>query len=364
MIEIPLRKSEHGAVRIASSSLWESLGSIGLLASHRGLGPWPYVNWAKNARRSLNRSNMVVPGWLLYLCSACGGTLPSFLSAVPFSTKGDLEEEIELLRAVSPTRVRAELEQWFPQGIPAEVAPLHSDPGAAVAELCAFLPQYWRAALAPFAAPLRAATEEEILLRARVLATQGQEKLFDSLHGRLTWRDDLLRLDVGTLRVTVPDVSRLVIVPLLFGRGASFFTAAPDGTAALSYQAKGAAVLVGEAPPDRRSDVPSRGDRLEILLGRSRAGVVRGLVAPTTTSALAATLGLAPSTVSEHLTSLVAAGLVQRRRAGMRVLYELDGSGAALLEYLDNRHSVLADRRQGLSGGSGRSTVTVPDRHR
>ncbi|MFP1628537.1 ArsR/SmtB family transcription factor [Streptomyces sp. 5K101] len=253
-------------------------------------------------------------------------------------------EGTALLRAVSPPRVQAELEQRFPQGIPDEVRALHSDPEARIAELCDFLPAYWRAALAPFAAPLRAATEEEILLRARILATQGPDTLFGTLHGRLSRRSDVLRLDVGTMRITVPDVSQLVIVPLLFGRGASFFASAPDGSVALSYQAKGAAVLVGDAPPDRRADAPARGDRLEILLGRSRAGVVRGLVVPTTTSALAATLGLAPSTVSEHLTSLVAAGLVQRRRAGLRVLYELDGPGAALVEYLDNRRNLAAER--------------------
>ncbi|MGK5447860.1 winged helix-turn-helix domain-containing protein [Streptomyces radiopugnans] len=63
----------------------------------------------------------------------------------------------------------------------------------------------------------------------------------------------------------------------------------------------------------------------------------RGLAAPTT-SALAATLGPAPSTVSEHITSLVAAGLVQRLRAGVRALYEPDG-------YMDNHGNMLADHR-------------------
>ncbi|WP_344630023.1 ArsR/SmtB family transcription factor [Streptomyces glaucosporus] len=340
-----MRKSEHGVVRIASSRLWEIFGSIGLLSSHRGFVPWPYANWAKAARSSLNRTGTAIPGWLVHLYRACGGTLPSFLSVAPSRLRDDLEEEIALLRAVSPARVQAELEQWFSQGIPAEVRPIHSDPEARIAELCAFLPQYWQAALEPFTASLRAATEEEILLRARILATQGTEELFGSLHGRLSWCGEVLRLDVGTARTKVSDVSRLVIVPLLFGRGASFFTSALDGSVALSYQAKSAAVLVGNAPPDRRAGVPVRGDRLEILLGRSRAGVVRGLAAPTTTSALAATLGLAPSTVSEHLTSLVAAGLVQRRRTGVRVLYELDGSGAALLDYLDNQGSTPAGRR-------------------
>ncbi|MFP8963967.1 ArsR/SmtB family transcription factor [Streptomyces nanhaiensis] len=222
---------------------------------------------------------------------------------------------------------------------------MHSDPQARIAELCEFLPRYWQAALAPFTASLRAATEEEILLRARILATQGTEELFRSLHGRLSWHGGGLRLDAGTTRTEVSGVSHLVIVPLLFGRGASLLAPALDGSVALSYQAKGAAVLAGNAPPARRADVPVRGDRLEILLGRSRAGVVRGLAAPTTTSALAATLGLAPSTISEHLTSLVAAGLVHRRRAGARVLYELGGSGTALLEYMDDGADMPADRR-------------------
>lgn len=344
MIEVSLRRCERGTVRIASSSLWETFGSIGLLSSHHGRAPWPYANWAEAARRSLNRDGTTLPGWLLHLYRSCGGTLPSFLSALPSSAKAGLEEEIALLRAVSPTRVQAELEQWFPQGIPGEVRALHSDPEVRIAELCDVLPAYWRAALAPFAAPLRAATEEEILLRARILATEGPERLLGTLHGRLSRRSDVLRLDVGTMRTTVPDVSQLVIVPLLFGRGASLFASSPDGSVALSYQAKGAAVLGGDAPPDGRAHVPARGDRLEILLGRSRAGVVRSLVVPTTTSTLAATLGLAPSTVSEHLTALVAAGLVQRRRAGVRVLYELDGPGAALLEYLDNRRDLVAER--------------------
>jgi DNA-binding transcriptional ArsR family regulator len=59
---------------------------------------------------------------------------------------------------------------------------------------------------------------------------------------------------------------------------------------------------------------------------------------------LPARAGPAASTVSEHLTSLVAAGLVQRRRAGVRVLCELDGSGVALLEHLDNQRGAAARR--------------------
>jgi DNA-binding transcriptional ArsR family regulator len=62
--------------------------------------------------------------------------------------------------------------------------------------------------------------------------------------------------------------------------------------------------------------------------------VLRALTVPATTTALATTLGLAPSTVSEHLSGLQAAGVVYRRRAGRRVLYELEPAGLALVNLL------------------------------
>lgn len=347
MIEIPLRRSGCGTVRIADSRLWETYGSIGLLSTRRGLAPWPYTGWDRMARRSLTRAEVTIPGWLVALYRARGGTLPSFLLVVPRPSRGDLTADLAALAAVPPARVREELEQWFPGGVPAEVRPLYEDPRARLAELADFVPRYWRAALAPYGAPLRIATEEDILLRARILATQGPERLLGSLRGRrLSRHGDVLRLHgtAASCRTAVPDVSRLVLVPLVFGRGASYTASAPDGTTAVAYQAEGAAVLLGEARPPGRTAAgePARGDRLEILLGRSRAGVVRGLVAPTTTSDLAAALGLAPSTVSEHLTALVAAGVVRRRREGVRVLYELDAPGVALLRHMDNRRRVNA----------------------
>ncbi|MCI4062211.1 transcriptional regulator [Micromonospora sp. R77] len=59
--------------------------------------------------------------------------------------------------------------------------------------------------------------------------------------------------------------------------------------------------------------------------------MLRALTRPATTAGLAATLGLAPSTVSEHLTALATAGVVHRRRVGRRVLYGLEPAGLALV---------------------------------
>jgi DNA-binding transcriptional ArsR family regulator len=42
-------------------------------------------------------------------------------------------------------------------------------------------------------------------------------------------------------------------------------------------------------------------------------------------------LGLAPSTVSEHLTVLVNAGVAHRHRAGRQVVYGLEPAGRAMV---------------------------------
>jgi hypothetical protein len=97
-------------------------------------------------------------------------------------------------------------------------------------------------------------------------------------------------------------------VPVLFARGMRIFWQDRDNVVAISYQARGAAVLDerhGTGPPPRARS--GGDDRLAILLGRGRAAVMRTLVVPTTTTAVADRVRLAPSTVSQHLSALAAA---------------------------------------------------------
>jgi DNA-binding transcriptional ArsR family regulator len=120
---------------------------------------------------------------------------------------------------------------------------------------------------------------------------------------------------------------RLLLIPLIFSRGALMCSTDDPEIVAVSYQARGAALLADD-PPDPAT---VQSDRLAILVGRGRAAVLRGLTRPATTAGLAATLALAPSTVSEHLSVLVSAGVVNRRRVGRRVLYALEPAGLALV---------------------------------
>ena len=176
---------------------------------------------------------------------------------------------------------------------------------------------------------MRAALDEEVLHRARALAADGPDALLADLHERVRWERPVLTL-VKPLEHSFSAVDqRLLLVPLIFSRGALTCSTDHPEIVAVSYQARGAVLLADDpAGPERaaRND-----DKLAILVGRGRAAVLRALTRPSTTAGLAATLGLAPSTVSEHLTTLVAAGVVNRRRVGRRVVYGLEPAGNALV---------------------------------
>ena len=82
------------------------------------------------------------------------------------------------------------------------------------------------------------------------------------------------------------------------------------------------------------SQPPQTGQALELLLGRSRAEVLLSLEPPSSTLEIAHRLKLAPGGVSEHLTLLRQAGLVETHRSGRFVIYRLSPTGTALLELL------------------------------
>jgi DNA-binding transcriptional ArsR family regulator len=305
-------------LRVGFSPLWETVASLKLLARHGELAPWPYSSWARTA---LAVADADLVAWF----RDCPGLGPSHLLTPPSGWPcPEIADELAALRAMPPDELT--------DGPPSPGGP---DPAGTRRWLCDELARYWSAAMAPYWARMRTALEEDMLLRARVMATAGTETLLSQLPGRLAWRPPALQV----AGVAGPDVAvrggRLTLVPLIFARSVGLVVADRDGVA-VSYQSKGAALLAEPAHPrGGPANGPAPGDRLSILVGRGRANVLRALATPTGTTALAESLDMAASTVSQHLTTLVAAGVVHRRRVGGRVLYELNRAGAALLQYLD-----------------------------
>ena len=187
------------------------------------------------------------------------------------------------------------------------------------------LAAFWDLAIASYWPVMRAALDEEVLLRARTLAANGPDAVLTSLRGPAQWDRPVLSLPKRHESVLPAHDQRLLLVPLILAQEKLTCSTDHPEILMVTYQARGAAVLAPKPAPSR----PSR-DRLAQLIGPGRAAVLRALTEPSTTTGLAATLGLSPSTVSEQLSSLLETGAVHRSRIGRQVFYGLEPAGAAL----------------------------------
>ncbi|HEX5114223.1 MAG TPA: winged helix-turn-helix domain-containing protein [Pseudonocardiaceae bacterium] len=328
MIRLALDQATVRGVRIAISPLWESLSSLTLLARWRDEAPYPYTSWARHARGALPdalRTELLALTRELHTA-----WLPSFRVPIPTSHCTDIKDELSGLLEVQDAGPAAT--KWV------SVRNGRRNPvsGVRLVRFAELVEDYWSLALEPYWASMRNALEEEILFRGRTLATEGADAVLADLGGRVRWEPPALSAPCQVDLDQRLENAHLLIVPVLFAQGTHILVSPSDSVAALSYQARGAVVLEENSVTTcARDEASDGGDRLAILLGRSRATVMRALIAPTTTTAVARAVGLAPSTVSQHLSALSAAGVVRRRRAGYRVLYELDHAGLVLLQHAD-----------------------------
>jgi DNA-binding transcriptional ArsR family regulator len=330
MIRIELDEPTLDRTRIAVSPLWELVCGLHLLDRNPGTVPWPYAGWAERARAVLRDVPATAPVRLFF---RTGPRSPDFLCPIPPTPAPTLEDELHALCGTSRETVEANLPTYYDVDDPPDwIRPFRDDPARAFGRLADGLAAYWDAAVAPYWPAMRAALDEEVLHRARALAADGPDALLSDLHERVRWERPILTL-VKSLEQAFSAVNqRLLLIPLIFSRGALMCSTDHPRVVTVSYQARGAAVLADGPDAAGRGDTAD--DRLALLIGRGRAVVLQALSRPATTAGLAATLGLAPSTVSEHLAALSAAGVVNRRRAGRRVLYDLEPAGSALVRLL------------------------------
>jgi DNA-binding transcriptional ArsR family regulator len=320
VIRIEIDEPTLSRTRIAISPLAEVFCSLSLLQRNPGEVPWPYAGWGRRARSLTEPVS-------LYL--SLPSVSPDFLCPPPLTAMPSIAEQLDQLRATPASTIEAEIAKHYPDGfVLPGLRPFLDDRQAALDRLADGVQAYWDAAIAPYWPAMRAALDEEVLLRARALAADGPDALLAQLHERIRWERPVLTLKKPLEQAFTAVNQRLLLVPLIFSRGALMCSGDQPDLVMVTYQSRGAAVLA-ETPA-----APPADDRLSVLLGRGRAAVLRALTVPATTTGLATTLGLAPSTISEHLAGLLAAGVVHRRRAGRRVLYGLEPAGTALVTLL------------------------------
>ena len=328
MIRIKLGESTLDRTRIAMSPLNELVAGLELVHRERERrAPWPYTDWVERAREVLRSVPETAPLRVyaqLYGAEHARRT-PDLFTPVPLAARPVLAEQVELVRKTSHAVVEEQFTKHYPEGLPAFLVPYLYDRERAFGRLSDALAAFWDLAIASYWPVMRAALDEEVLLRARTLAANGPDAVLTSLRGPAQWDRPVLSLPKRHESVLPAHDQRLLLVPLILAQEKLTCSTDHPEILMVTYQARGAAVLAPKPAPSR----PSR-DRLAQLIGPGRAAVLRALTEPSTTTGLAATLGLSPSTVSEQLSSLLETGAVHRSRIGRQVFYGLEPAGAAL----------------------------------
>ncbi|WP_410586116.1 ArsR/SmtB family transcription factor [Amycolatopsis sp. lyj-23] len=189
--------------------------------------------------------------------------------------------------------------------------------------LAGALMTYYNALIRPIATEVVACAEADWAIRRQAFQTDGLAGFFR------TFPAEQLRWQPPFLHVRAPECELD-----LGGRGLTFV---PSyfcwGQPAALVEPADRPVLVYPLVPGVRAPIPAepKGDALAGLLGRARARLLTALDVPRSSARLAERAGLAPSSVSEHLAILRAAGLVRSERSGRSVHHALTEAGASLL---------------------------------
>lgn len=308
--------------RFAVSPLWETQEVVRMLKRperHAYHAPW--LRRAASVAAGLDLAGL----WLLM---PRRGHSPDWLCPPPLGPAASFEEEIAAVRASDPAAARADTARSLAD-TPGALGSARgrrwlADPAGMVRELADALEETWRALVAPDWPRLRALLEADVAFHSRRLAEVGLGGLLPEISRRFGWRAGTLTVESRVVHERRLDGQGLVLMPSVFIWPDVVSTWDPPWQPTLVYPARGIAGLWAE-PGDRAAP-----EVLVRLLGRGRAGVLAALDEPAGTVALAHRLGLAPSSVSAHLTLLRDAGLLVARRYGHQVLYERTPLGMTL----------------------------------
>ncbi|WP_328942497.1 DUF5937 family protein [Streptomyces sp. NBC_00250] len=311
-------------IRFAISPLWETHTAVRVLARPRQQGyHLPWMRRIAGAARGLDLGP-------LHLLMPLHGHSPDFLYPPPIGPAATFEDEIAAVRETDPALALDDFERALAEtpgaAATAEGRRMLTDPAGAVGRLADLLQAAWEALIAPEWPRLRALLEADVAYHSRRLADGGLERLLAELHPAFDWAAETSTLRIDSYRgehVRPLEGQGLVLMPSVFTWPDVVSGFDPPWQPTVVYPARGIGGLWAE-PRDRTPEALAR------LLGRARADVLCALEEPAGTTALAHRLGLAPSSVSSHLSVLRDAGLLTSRRYGHQVLYERTPLGIAV----------------------------------
>ena len=316
MVTLRLGPEDVANLRFAISPLMELHNSVRALEHPEAKSL--HLPWVAATRERVRDLDMA----LLHALHPRGSYTPDFIGPPPRSPLGELEDELEEMLATPPERVRFELRRAYAgRALPPILEGLE-DELPALADL---FRAYWERALAPVWPRVRALLEGDVLYRARQLADGGAQRLFADIHPELHFADDTLFIDMPFDGHLDLEGRGLLLVPSVFSWPRPSASIEAPWQPFVAYPARGIASLwePGRAAPPAA---------LAALLGARRAAVLGALHSPRATTELGRALELSPGSVSQHLSVLRDAGLVNAHRVGRVVLYARSPTGDALVQ--------------------------------
>lgn len=331
MISIHLQPGDLEALRFAYSPLLETV------MAYRALTKADYYNpndrWLQEARRATY--GMAFP--YMDAMVASQHYIADFITPTPTSTRQTFEETLEFVRATPHDIVRTNVQKVIQHDEDSALRQhFFAYPQESVDCLIEELRFFWYRVLKQHWDSINARLEEDILYRARQMALGGVETMFSDLNPRVQYEKGALRLDKGyshrdkSYQLTGEG---LYLVPILIANQCLSWQIVPEWKPGIFYGARGSGLWYHNEQPD-----PD--EALQITLGAGRAKVLHSLINPSSTGELARQLEITSGAVSQHLTKLTQAGLVESHRSGYRVYYRLSPRGEKLISlFADNVYS-------------------------
>ncbi len=314
MLTIELTPHDLSNVRFAFSPLWELAASKWALMNPSLFAV--HLQWINEANLALEDTSMPYFSSLITV----EGHFANFLVPRPQTPRPTFAAELQRLRQTTSEQIAADLDQL--DATDPAIKHFGSDPTAALTELCAELERYWQLTLAHHWPRIQAVLESDVIYRARQLAIEGPEVLFNDLHHAVHYADNQLKIETRHEGHLKPDGDGLMLIPLVFMWN-DFTVPETDAYPTISYGVRGGGLW--------RQTVEEQGTALAAAMGAGRAQVLQQLETPRNTGELAERLGVTAGNISSHIARLREAGLVESQQTGKWVFHRLTQRGEQLM---------------------------------
>ena len=295
---------------------WLELRCAGLARGRSRLRPW--LREARGAFPAAARPLLDLlgprPPW------------PTFLD----TPAPDLDEALDFVRATPRSYLQEEVPcSWAnrPGRPPGWLRNLADGDAEALEVVVRALRAFHDAVVAPRWDGVVSSFHGDVARRMPVLAAEGHQALFGTLHEQLRWRDDGLDRQGLDCEYELGGTG-LLLIPSAFWSGRPLFVIGDGGRL-------GNALIYAAQPNGQLSCLDQAGtDHLAALLGPTRAAVLRALAEPHSTAELAGEVGISPASASEHAKVLRDANLIETRRQGRSVRHSLTPLGRTIVGQL------------------------------